>query len=212
MHCMAVTLRHRDGIVTAVEPVMARVPWTTCPGAVEKLQETFVGQRLVEVTGRREKKLNCTHLHDMAVLAAAHADDAEELHYEVFASDPVDGTRHLEIRRNGAVVHRWVEQDGLLVSPADLAGQTLLGLRDWVATQPEPQQEAARLLQWASLVAHGRTMPMESQSDATAIPPNCFTFQPERAVNAVRTGRLRDFSVGPDRPLDGFAATILSSL
>jgi len=33
MHCMAVTLRHEGGVVTAVEPVMERAPWTTCPGA-----------------------------------------------------------------------------------------------------------------------------------------------------------------------------------
>ena len=28
-HHMAVTLRHRDGAVTAVEPEMNRAPWTT---------------------------------------------------------------------------------------------------------------------------------------------------------------------------------------
>ena len=38
----------------------------------------------------------------LAVLAAAHAHDARGLLYEVFASDPVDGERVLEVRRDGA--------------------------------------------------------------------------------------------------------------
>src|SRR5690242_9558027 len=40
-HCMSVTVRHRNGVTTAVEPVLFRAPWTTCPGAVERLKQTF---------------------------------------------------------------------------------------------------------------------------------------------------------------------------
>jgi hypothetical protein len=43
---------------------------------------------------------------------------------------------------------------------------------------------------------------MERQSDASRMPANCFTFQPERKAQARRVGRVIDFSRGTARPLD----------
>jgi hypothetical protein len=209
MHCMAVTLRHKDGIITAVEPVMERAPWTTCPGARAQLAATFAGQPLAAVTARREKRANCTHLHDLACFAAAHALDAAGLTYDVLISDPVAGERLLELRRDGATLLHWRERNGALVAPAAAAGLPLMALRDWIATLPAAEQEPARALQWAGLVAHGRTIPIEQQSTASDIPPNCYTFQPERAAVAVRNGVIRDFSSGSRVPLDGFAESEL---
>lgn len=202
MHCMAVTLRHDGTTVTAVEAVMERAPWTTCPGARDQLVRTFAGQPLSEVTARREKRANCTHLHDLAVLAAAHAQDGRPTIYDVLASDPVQGERLLELHRDGERVLQWRERDGLLIEPA---GVPLMALRDWIGALPVEEQEAARVLQWAGLVAHGRTIPIEQQSRAADLPPNCYSFQPERAAVAERVGLLRDFNDGSQAPLDGFA-------
>ncbi len=216
IHCLAVVLRHDGARVKSIEPLFDRLPWTTCPGAQAKLVETFAGLRLAEVTARRDKKQNCTHFHDMAVLAAAYAHDhdggAGRVVYDIVATDPVAGERLLEIRRDGVGLHHWTEQDGVLCAPADLAGKTLFSLRDWIGSQTGETQEAARLLQWAAIVAHGRTMPLESQSIASEIPPNCYTFQPERAVGAVRNGLRRDFSLGSEQPLAGFGERVLASL
>jgi hypothetical protein len=121
----------------------------------------------------------------------------------VLVSDPVAGERILELRRDGATVLRWIERDGKLVEPEAAAGLALPLLRDWIATLPPSEQEPARLLQWAGLVAHGRTIPLVEQSIASDIPPNCYTFQPERAAVAIRNGVMRDFSVGSNAPLDG---------
>ncbi|PEQ11840.1 hypothetical protein B2G71_15485 [Novosphingobium sp. PC22D] len=203
IHCMAVRLDHARGVVTRARAHADRMPWTTCPGAVAKLRETFEGAALSEVTARRDKKANCTHLHDMAVLAAAHAGDAAPLAFAIAASDPRDGVRILEIRRGGRAVHRWIERDGQLVAPPPLAGSSLLTMRDWIASLEGAEQEAARLLQWASLVAHGRTIPAARQSDASAMPPTCYTFQPDRAAHAQRTGVQYDFSTGSRRLLAG---------
>lgn len=204
IHCMAVSLKH-DGVrVHAVEPVTKRMPWDTCPGAAAKLVETFEGQPLVDVTARHEKKQNCTHLHDLAVIAAAHANDVDGFTYDIAASDPVEGERQLEIRRDGRLLHRWIERDGILVEPAEIAGQSLMSLRDWIGSLQGTSQEAARLLQWGSLVAHGRTMSIEEQSRAADLPPNCYTFQPERAVRAKRIGDRFDFSDGSRVLLDSF--------
>ena len=206
MHCMAVTLRHCEGHVITVEPVMERAPWTTCPGARDELVATFAGQPLADVTARRAKRANCTHLHDLAVLAAAHAHDAAPLCYDILVSDPEGGERILELRRDRARLLRWLERSGVLVEPAVIAGLTLPELREWIAELPSAEQEPVRLLQWAGLVAHGRTIPMAQQLRASAMPANCYTFQPQRAAVAQRTGLLREFSgASPATPLDGFA-------
>lgn len=213
MHCMAVTLRHEGGVVTEVEAVMGRAPWTTCPGAQAKLVETFAGQKLEDVNARREKRQNCTHLHDLATFAAAHAADPRPLVYDILVSDPVDRERLLELRRDGAPVLRWRERNDLLVEPEGAAGLPLPGLRDWIATLPEDEQEPARILQWAGLVAHGRSMSLEAQQAMTAsMPASCYTFQPERIAGAIRNGPTRDFSDGSNVPLDRFGDKELARL
>lgn len=203
-HCMAVALCHDDGIITAVEPVMDRVPWTTCPGALEVIAKTFTGVRLADAAARGEKPANCTHLHDLALLAAAHAHDSVAIQYDIVVSDPVEGRVIAEIRRDGEAIHRLIHQDDRLESPAGLAGLSLFALRDWIRSLPAREQEAARLLQWGAILAHGRTYPMDRQSDASKMPPNCYTFQPPTRDRAVRIGTVFDFSQGRFAPLDHF--------
>jgi hypothetical protein len=204
IHSMAVRLHHDGTHVTAVEPLLDRMPWTTCPGAAAVLVETFAGLPLREVTQRRARKANCTHLHDLAVLAAAHAHDAHETCFDIAASDPVAGRRELILRRDGVVMLHWSEQDGLLVDPPELAGRSLLTLRDAIAALDAEFVEAARLLQWGAIVAHGRTIPIERQNVAAQMAPNCHTFQPEQAAVAQRVGRIIDFSAEPRMPGDTF--------
>lgn len=205
-HCMSVTLEHDERRVTAVIPDINRAPWTTCPGAPAKLVETFSGQLLTDVTARRDKQQNCTHLHDLAVLAAAHAGTVGRITYGVYASDPVDGERILEIQRDGKTAMRWVEQNGVLVSPEAIAGLTLMTLRDWIASLPENEREPARLLQWAAIVAHGRTLPWERMHLTDNMPPSCYTFQPERIASAFRVGTIIDFSGTGAIPLDSYGS------
>ncbi len=202
-HCMAVTLQHSGGIVTQVIPDMARAPWSTCPGAMAKLIETFTGLPLGEVTARREKTFNCTHLHDLAVLAAAHTGQPGITVYDIAVSDAAAGQRAIELRRGDALVLRWTEQDGVLTAPEGIAGRTLPTLRDWIAALPEPEREAARLLQWAAMVAHGRSWVWEPGGAAPRITPNCYTFQPERVIDAYRVGAIVDFISADRAPLDG---------
>lgn len=210
MHCMAVILRHDGRCVTGVEPNQQRAPWTTCPGAEAELVATFTDCPLEEVSVRRERLRNCTHLHDLAVLAAAHAQNDQPVDYAMFVSDPQDGRRRLEIRRDGAPVWRWTEQDGRFTSPTAIKGQTAFTLRDWIATLPPAEREAARLLQTAAVISHGRTMPLSEQSDAIRMAPSCHTFQPAQAAVARRIRVPMDFSGGGRRPLQGFAETVLA--
>ncbi len=202
-HCMGVTVRHTDGVAVAIEPMMERAPWTTCPGAVAQLKDTFTGVALDAFAMRGDKQANCTHLHDLAVLAAAHADDERPLVYDILVSDPIDGLRRAELRRNGAMVLSWTVANETIVEPVELAGVKLFAMQPWIKTLDTDGQEAAKLLRWGNLVANGRMIPLEQQSDARAMPQGaCYTFQPQRAAVAKRVGQIRDFSRGTAHPLD----------
>ena len=202
-HCMSVTIHHDGVVATQVEPAMTRGPWNTCPGAIAVLEATFTGVALRAFVKRGEKRSNCTHLHDLALLAAAHAFDTRRLIYDILVSDPVDGIRTAELRRNGTPVLGWTEAQGKLIEPAEVAGLSLDKLNPWIGSLGPQQQEAARLLRWGTMIAHGRSMMLGSQSDATHMPTgNCYTFKPERMAVAKHTGQIREFSRGSAQPLD----------
>lgn len=205
-HSMAVTLRHDGERIVAIDPFMERAPWTTCPGAIVQLRQTFApGQELAQVTARREKRENCTHLHDLAVLAAVHAHDRARIVYDVQVSDPVEGLRRFQIQRDGEMLFRWAEQERLLVAPPEIAGLELHRLRDWIATLPETLREPARVLQWASMVGRGRAVMGGMTHRTIDRPPDCFAAQPERAADGRRAGEWIDFSDFAEkrRPLGG---------
>jgi len=202
-HSMSVTIRHDHVVATSVEAAMRRAPWTTCPGAVEQVSQTFTGVRLNEFAERGEKRSNCTHLHDLATLGAAHAHEVEPLVYDILVTDPVEGRRDAELRRNGVCVLRWMLEGFKMLAPAELVGMTLDKLNPWISRLAPRAQEEARVLRWGTMIANGRTIPLEQQSDATRMPVgNCYTFQPHRMRQAKRVGEIRDFSRGTAQPLD----------
>ena len=203
-HCMSVIVQHDGAIATGIEAEMRRVPWTTCPGAPEQLRQTFTGVALAAFAARGQKHANCTHLHDLAVLAAAHAFDAAPLVYDILVSDPVDGRRRAELRGGGNTILGWTEAGLRIIEPEELAGLRLDQLRPWIDGLDPRRQEAARLLRWGNMMANGRIIPLERQSDATRMPPGCYTFQPHRAAQAKRVGVIRDFSGGAGQPLDDY--------
>ncbi len=206
---MSVTLEHDGAQALAVSAVLARAPWSTCPDAVARCEQTFTGVALPDFPARREQKAhNCTHLYDLALLAAAHAHDVATLVYDVYVSDPVEGERRAEIRRDGERVLDWRDKDYRVIAPDELAGLKLMEMRAWIESLDADRQEAARILQWASLIAHGRTIPLAEQSDASRMPPTCYTFQPEQAVRAQRVGKARDFSDGSAEPLEFVDETV----
>lgn len=207
-HCMSVVVHHDGETAIQIIPEMRRAPWSTCPGAVEYVVKTFTGVALRRFAERGDKKSNCTHLYDLVLLAGNHAADAEQTVYDILVSDPVDGERFAEIRRNGISLLNWIESGFQLVKPESAAGYRLDKLRSWIDGLDQPLQEPARLLQWGNMLANGRIIPLENQSDATRMPPSCYTFQPERAQLAKRIGKIREFSQGSDQPLDEFKPVI----
>jgi len=204
IHCMAVTLHHDGEKVTAVSAEVERAPWNTCPGAIAVLVESFTGLPLVPGGTPGNKRQNCTHLYDLAEWGLGHALERKTMVYDLSVSDPVDGLVTAALKRDGELMMVWTHRDNVLISPAELAGAPLLSMRAWLADLPPAEREAARIIQWGSLVAHGRTMPEFEQGDAAVMPPNCYNFQPERALLAKRTGFGRDFSQSNAEPLSHF--------
>ncbi|SDC53397.1 Protein of unknown function [Sphingomonas sp. YR710] len=201
-HCMSVTVHHDGTVANLIEPAMTRVPWTTCPGAEVQLVQTFTGVALADFAARGEKKANCTHLHDLAVLAAAHATDDAPIVFDVLASDPVDGVRCAEVRRNGETLFAWSLRGFTILAPPEQAGMRLDDLQPWLETLDPKLREAARLLRWGARMANGRIIPMARQSDATKmLAGRCYTFQPDIAPKAIRFDNIREFSDGTAEPL-----------
>ena len=205
-HGMIVTLRHVGGRISAVEASMPRNPWNTCLGAIDVVRATFEGARLADAARTGDKRANCTHLYDLAVLAARHAGISRPLTYDILVGDPVEGVIACELRKDGAAVLSWTLRGGVIEGDAEPGGRALFDLRDWIATLDGEAREDARMLQWGSIMAHGRTMPLAERSDATRLPANCYTLQPEHKDKATRIGREFDFSMSGRELLGEFPA------
>jgi hypothetical protein len=199
-HRMVVSLTHAEGVATKVESEMKRSPWTMCPGAMDQLAQTFTGVPLAGFAKRGEKTANCTHLHDLALFAAAHAAETAPVAYDILVTDAADGARRATLARNGAPLLDWALQGEamgeMFTAPAELAGKHMSQLNEFIATQDRPTAEAVRILRWASIVAHGRVREMPAGMSATEFPlGSCFNFQPDRAPGSTRRpGADIDFS------------------
>lgn len=201
-HRMTVIITHDDLVATAIEADMIRVPWTTCPGAQAELALTFQQQPLEAFAAIGEKTRNCTHLHDMALLGAAHVADEVKTEFDMRVSDPIGETREAELYRNGERLLSWAFNGATISGEGMPAGLSLYALSAWIATLDRPTQEAARLLRWGSMIALGRALSLDEQSAAGKQQLGvCYTFQANRIANARRTGKIRDFSMRGEQPL-----------
>ncbi|WP_298690598.1 DUF2889 domain-containing protein [uncultured Sphingomonas sp.] len=205
-HRMTVVLKHDDETITAVDSVMTRRPWTTCPGAIDRLTETFVGVALAQAARRGEKTSNCTHLYDLALFAAAHAGDDRAVAYDIHVSDPVDGARTATLTSEGTVRLAWTIAGDAMLAPLELEGASFAAIGGWIAGLDPALREAARILRWATILSFGRQMTIPAGISGSRFATGaCFTFQPDRAAIARRNPDAdSDFSHGPgplaDRP------------
>ena len=202
-HRMVVTLTHQNGIVTEVGSEMKRSPWTLCPGAMAQLAATFTGTPLAGFPKRGERVQNCTHLHDLALFAAAHAGETAPIAYDVMVTDPSDGLREAHLKRDGQPLLDWQLSGDVFLAPLALEGRRLTEMNDWIASLDRAGAEAARILRWASFIASGRGRDMPAGMAATAFPgSSCYNFQPERAPHSTRRpGADIDFSLPGAEPM-----------
>jgi hypothetical protein len=214
-HGFRLRLQHDGRCITAVSAEPLRHPFTTCPEAVASLQR-IVGLPLADVAAQREhlpQADNCTHLVDMALLAAAHAAHAADIgqarSFDIAVADEHEGITQARIECDGQPVHDWAIRAHTLESPAGLAGRPVMrGFYAW-ATQvfTDMPLEAAQALQRGYFVAQSRrwnTQPIEAHPASTdGIPVGaCYSYNTGAVERALRIqGSVRDYTQSSERLL-----------
>jgi hypothetical protein len=218
-HYFGVRLHHDGERATSVEGEDVRVPWTTCPGAVEPLRRMEGVELAVRLPGllrHTDARAQCTHLHDLACLAIAHAarvgaGGRSLRRYDVSVPDRVDGGAAVELSRDGQRQLSWKARASSVTDadPGSFAGLELSGgaFHRFCAELDDELAEATWVLQRAVFIGLGRRHDFERIHRASAFAPvvgaACHTFDPERVVGAKRVyGTLRDFTASPLRILE----------
>ena len=198
-HDMALTITHDGAAITSLASQTRRAPWTICASAQARARASFTGLPLDAALAPSEKPSNCTHLYDLAVLAAAHARDGAPLVYDVIVCDPVEGAVLAQVSRDGAPVWQWRLAGEMMVEPA--RGTPLRDLRHWIATLDGAQAEAARILQWACIMATARGLGEITEDSTRMMALRCYAFSGEaRSSPHDHTDNRRDFSLAGAMP------------
>jgi hypothetical protein len=199
-HHFGVTLIHDGGHIRDVRVATPRHPWSTCAGAGVPLR-ALIGQpltgRCADAAALVDMRSNCTHLLDLASLAAAHAWSGRvqrRYHGTVQPlSDVVDGAARgalrATLRRDGREVLGWDLLGYAITAPATMAGRGILhGFREWTDSLDPADAEDALVLRRVAFVSFGRRVNIQRVAVAADLGqgPVCHTFQPERSASAVR--------------------------
>ncbi len=214
-HEFSLTLHHDDREIVRVEADPLRIPWVTCPTATEplrRMQGAPISAPLVELYGFTAAREQCTHMHDLACLAATHAARVRAggcavRRFDAALPDRVDDATHPSLQRDGEQVLEWRMRKYRIVesTPADFSGHHLASaqFRDAMfGARDRELGEAAFVLQRAVFIGGGRMHDFEAMPSAAAfasvIGGACHSFAAQRADQALRVqGTVRDFSDEP---------------
>lgn len=204
LHRVGAIIRHDGARITAVEPVMIRVPWSLCPQAGQRLHR-LVGMALspdpLAAYRHTPGPEQCTHVFDMAALAATHAARGT-IGRDYLAEVPVTtpgAAQAAKLYRDGDMVLGWTAEGTALVAPDSFAGRDLRRLLAWAETALDADAlEAVMVLRRAMLISSSRHVDVDAFAHAleSGYPlGGCFVFQPDTAPLASRNrGTRRDFS------------------
>jgi hypothetical protein len=201
VHDFAVAIAH-DGVqVKEIVGVATRVPWTSCPFAVQALN-ALVGAPLAGGGPRIDASQQCTHLFDLARLAIAQAARGGARRYDVtVAPEPAAGAARAQLRRDGGLMLDWLLQDDVVTVGDPFVGHQTSGRTIWPAgIEAHPELiEAALILRRCLLVFRGRPRAhvVQRASEMPDMVGACFSFQPERSMQAVRPPGFTDYAEAP---------------
>jgi len=204
-HRHTVIVEHDGDVVTAVQGLAPRTPWTLCRGAVNMLQR-LVGMALSPdpqaVYRHSNGRAQCTHLFDLAGLAVAHAArGTAQPQYDVELPCFDTATpRQARLWVDGQERLVWTLQRTAILAPAPFAGHDLRHLMHWAKSRfiDRDLLEAVMVLRRAAFISGNRFYDMDRFSDAADtghVSGACFVFQHGVAERAVRErGSTLDFS------------------
>lgn len=216
-HGFQSTVFYQNGHVTDIKPQFMRIPFTTCDGAwlpLKKLLGTSVNASPAQLLTTAPPLSNCTHLHDLTLLAIAHTQrENEVVQYDVEVTDATAGVSDLRVWRstndgNKNLIHHWQSLNYAISSPAELKDKPLfMGFSRWANERfSGTENEAAFVLQKGNLVSIGRMLDVEAMTGNRAADENdrsaCFTYSPENSSKAIRIGNtVRDFTASEENLL-----------
>ncbi|MBI4985113.1 MAG: DUF2889 domain-containing protein [Rhodocyclales bacterium] len=204
-HAFRLRLLHDGQRVVDIAAEAIRYPYATCPETMAQLRE-LVGQPLVDVALLRKllvPRRNCTHLTDLALLAAKHAIEAGlQRQYDIAVDDEKDGITRARVECAGRLVHDWQIADYVITAPAAFAGKPMMrGFYGWAAAAFGGMEvEAAVALQRGFFVAQSRRYLVEPYEDYPAnvelvMEGSCYSYSNGVMERALRNpGSIRDFT------------------
>jgi hypothetical protein len=203
MHRFHIRIDHAGGRIAGVAARAVRHPWSACPGATGFIAKELTGERLADVA-RREPTQHCTHLFDLAIIAAAHADDTQPTRFDMRVADRVDGRTTATLTENGDEKLHWHLDDTAIAG----TGRDLRQLSKWKQELPPREAEWATMLRRAVFVSGARQYVAPSEEQTAAMNAGrmgvCFNYLLPQAEGSTRSPNWhRDFSMSGREPLEG---------
>ncbi len=191
-HHVRVGLASADGVVSAVRADAIRIPWTTCPLAANELQRLAglpVGVVAAGFDEANDRFLHCTHMLDLAVLAArALRDQSARTDFDMIVDRPCYAHTHARLECSDGFKLGWAVNEDQIEAPLAYAGVSLrAGFRGWARAHLDSEQyEAALTLRRALMVSRGRRYDLDAIERPMRDDGRCFSFQPQIAAHARR--------------------------
>jgi len=204
-HHFRVELTHDQNKILTVSGSILRAPWSTCDEANTPLQK-IVGSPLSEdstaIGDYAAPTSNCTHLFDLTGLVISHTvQDNPIRQYDLMITDPSSKQeQNLVLWRDSELVFNWTIREGVILSPNDWKGVSLLG--KFIAWAKEnldpPTAEAAIALRRMTHISTGHGINLDKLDigvEHTDGPiGRCYTYSSEVLFRAKRMkGSVRDF-------------------
>jgi hypothetical protein len=211
-HRYGVVVRHDGAVITGVEGSALRTPWDLCreaPALLDRLAGMPLSPDPQAVFRHTDGRAQCTHLFDLAGLAAAHAArgiERREYDIDVPCIEP-HALRTARLRVDGHELMRWTLDRTRVVAPAAFAGQDLRSMMGWAKQRfvDRDTLEAVMVLRRALFVSGNRMYDMDAlpRADSTGhVSGVCYVFRDGVAERARRElGSTLDFGEHPDRLL-----------
>lgn len=207
MHCFSIRLDHDGERITKVIAKAHRTPWSACPGATAFIAKELTGELLAEVA-RRDPTQHCTHLLDMAIVAAAHAHDTSPTVFDMQVADRVEGRTTATLFQDGAERLHWQLQDTIIEGPERFAGLDIKRVSKWKHDFPLQEAEWSTLLRRAIFISGGRVYQPPMGKRAAEMGPMrmgvCYNYQVPQADKSTPIFDRREFPMTEHEPLEDF--------
>jgi len=210
MHSFRIRLDHKDGRITAVHATPVRTPWSMCPGAAPHIEKELTGELLADVAAR-DPTQECTHLFDLAILAAAHAGDTEPTVFDMRVADRIGagelggGRTSGALSVNGDEKMRWQVDGTMIEGPERYAGRDMKRVSKWKTEFPPDEAEWATLLRRAIFIAPARVYDPPFGRKASEMGEFrmgvCYNYQFPQVEESEPLFDRRDFSMSGKEPL-----------